>query len=125
MNNRKRELTKTVKPHPDYYVGWILKIAAAFNVEISEATQAVYLERLLKLTGEQMSRAGSKTIEEWTEASKMPPLAFILARITADTQNVNMVLMREDKPADWEPLQPGELEGLLEKVRSAAAGKRL
>ena len=68
------------KPANDYYLGWIHKIAAAFSVELSEATQAVYLERLTKLSGEQMRTAGERTIEEWAKSCQMPPLAFMLDR---------------------------------------------
>ena len=78
-------MSKTNKPAPakmphDYYLGLILKMAAAANVELSEATLAVYLERLSKLTKPQMDQATSRTIEEWQESSKMPTLAFILER---------------------------------------------
>ncbi len=80
------DTTRQPKPHDDYYLGWIVKIAAATNVKLGEATLAVYLERLRKLTGEQMATAGERVIEEWGRASMMPPLAFILERCSAYTE---------------------------------------
>jgi hypothetical protein len=56
------------------------------NVELPEASQAVYLERLQKLTPEQIAIATEMVIEEWDRPSQMPPLAFILARIGGDTK---------------------------------------
>lgn len=70
----------TPRPHDDYYLGCILKIAAACLVILPEATQAVYLERLRKLSSQQIQTATSRTIEEWGKPSQMPPLAFILER---------------------------------------------
>ena len=99
MDTRPRT-TETVRPHKDYYLGWIVKIASAAGVEISEATQAVYLERLMQLTGSQIREAGQRTIDEWHEASKMPPVSFILQRAEARTENLPVV-----RPiGDWERL---------------------
>lgn len=77
---------ETQQPHRDYVHGWILKIAAAVNVDLPEASQAVYLERLQRLTGSEMKTAGDLTIEEWQEPSKMPTLAFILERKGGDVK---------------------------------------
>ncbi len=73
-------MMKQPKPHDDYYLGWIVKIAAATNVKLGEATLAVYLERLRQLSAEQITTAANRTIEEWNKPSMMPPLAFILER---------------------------------------------
>ena len=59
------------------------RIAAASNVELSKATAEIYLERFLRLTPEELEEAVRRTIDEWTEASKMPPLSFILDRAIA------------------------------------------
>ena len=56
------------------------------NVEISEASQGVYLDRLRQLSPEQMTEATRRTIDEWREPSKMPPLAFILDRAGVNPQ---------------------------------------
>ena len=90
MDTRQKP-TGTPKPHADYYLGWINKIAAAAAVEISEATLAVYLERLQILNASQIAEAGRRTIDEWTEASKMPPLSFILERTEARAENLPTV----------------------------------
>jgi hypothetical protein len=50
------------------------------NVELSKATLAMYMERLSSLTREQVESASRKTIDEWDQPSKMPPLKFILDR---------------------------------------------
>ena len=67
-------------------LGLILKVAAASSVALSEATQAVYLEALLGLDPESLKVAAHRTIREWTEASKMPPISFILARAQENQQ---------------------------------------
>ena len=90
MDTRQRP-TETPKPAPDYYLGWLLRIAAAATVELSEASQAIYLERLYRLNASQIAEAGRRTIDEWTEASKMPPLAFILERTEARAENLPTV----------------------------------
>lgn len=78
-------------------LGLILEIAAAATVEISEDTQAVYLRELSTLSDEALKQAARRTIREWPEASKMPPIAFILARAQQNQQ-----VLAE---AAWETLQ--------------------
>lgn len=84
----------------------IFKIAAAANVEISEATAAAYLEQLISLSTAQMAVATTKTIREWVEPSKMPPIAFILERgyagISPEVAN--------DTPRILDRALPGEVE---------------
>lgn len=96
-------MTRTPKPHDDYYLGWILKIAAATNVKLTESTLAVYLERLRQLSGEQIKTAATRTIEEWAKPSMMPPLPFILERMTRFTGVPNAaVVTRENYRAQLE-----------------------
>ena len=87
---------ETPRPPDAYYLGWILKMAAAATVELAAATQAVYLERLRALSQIEMRTAGERTIREWAEPSKMPPLAFILERIVKQPQ-----LEEYSIPEDW------------------------
>lgn len=47
---------------------------------LTEAAQIIYLERLQKLTFDDMTRAAQRTIEEWEKPCMMPPLSFILER---------------------------------------------
>ncbi len=82
MDTHQRQ-TETPKPHDDYYLGFILKIAAAFTVDLTEATQAIYLERLRKLSSVQIQTATNRTIEEWGKSCQMPTLAYILDRCGA------------------------------------------
>ena len=103
MDTRQRP-TGTPRPHADYYLGWINKIAAAAAVEISEATLAVYLERLQVLSASQIAEAGKRTIDEWTEASKMPPLAFILERTEARAGNLPTVQEIRTEHGDYAAL---------------------
>lgn len=101
MDTRPR-LTETPKPPDGFYLSYILKIAAGAAVEISETTQAVYLERIRQLSPTEIQTATSRTLEEWSEASKMPPLAFILERTgAADYREDRRLLDRDDKPPDW------------------------
>lgn len=53
-------------------------MAAAVNVELSEATSAVYLEHLASIEDEVLTKAIDAVIQRWTEPSKMPPVAEIL-----------------------------------------------
>lgn len=97
--------TETPRPHDDYYLAWILKIAAGASAEASEATQAVYLERLRRLSATEMRTAGERTIAEWPEAHKMPPLQFILERTArpVEYRENRALLERPDKPDDTPP----------------------
>lgn len=87
-------------------------------MELSEATQAVYLERLQKLSPEALTYATNRVNDEWSEASKMPPLAFILARAEdfATLRQSNRLLELPDKPDDWDP---EFAKKLLDEVRRA------
>lgn len=94
---------ETPRPHDDYYLAFILKMAAAAMVELPEATQSVYLERLRNLSAIEIQTATARTIEEWTEPSKMAPLPFILDRTAqrpAYMENREL-LDRADKPPNW------------------------
>lgn len=93
----RQKQTGTVKPRSDFVLGLILEIAAAATVEISEETQAIYLRELSTLSDEALKQAARRTIREWPEASKMPPIAFILARAQENQQ-----VLAE---AAWETLQ--------------------
>lgn len=64
---------------------------------LSEATQLVYLEELIKLDLQALATAAQRTIREWDKPSMMPPIAFILAR----TEDNEAVLAE----AAWETLQ--------------------
>ncbi len=84
MANRKMKLTD--KMRNESYLVLILKLAAAMNVTLSEATQTVYLEQLLSLELHDLSQAVNRTIQEWDKPHMMPPIAFILARSPANPQ---------------------------------------
>jgi len=66
-------------------------------VELSEATQAVYLEVLSGLNLEALQVAANRTIREWDKPNMMPPVAFILAR-----SSENQTVLAE---AAWDALQ--------------------
>lgn len=54
---------------------------------------------------EPLAQAVQRTIREWDEASKMPPLAFILMRVpTNSLPDAKAILPQGDKPPDWVPL---------------------
>ena len=89
--DRKPNPNESMRPHDDYFLGWIRKMAAGASVEIGVSTEAVYLEILRKLSAEQIAEAGRRTIVEWTEPSKMPTLAFILERTEARAENLPTV----------------------------------
>lgn len=73
--------TKTTSlPQKSYLLSCLLKLAAAANVQITKATQAVYLEQLSQLTRYQIENAVQRTIMEWDKPNMMPPISFILAR---------------------------------------------
>ena len=88
----KQGQSESMRPHLDYFKRWIVRIAAGASVEISHSTAEIYLDRLrTKLSGSQMATAGQRTIDEWTEPHKMPPVAFILERAEARAENLPTV----------------------------------
>ena len=48
------------------------------NVELSELTIRVYFEALVNYPEEDLRIAYQKTVQEWAESSRMPPVAFII-----------------------------------------------
>ena len=96
--DRKPNPNESMRPHDDYFLGWIRKMAAGASVEIGVSTEAVYLEILRKLSAEQIAEAGHRTIVEWTEPSKMPTLAFILERTEARSSDLQIVRETRDAP---------------------------
>jgi len=75
--------TKTPKQRAEFLLVSIRKIAAAFNVTLSEATQSAYMEALAVLSEDQLTAATAGTVREWREASKMPTIRFILDQVPA------------------------------------------
>lgn len=86
MDDPKPSKSKHSKQRKDSVLVGVLKIAAAANVSLEEATQAVYVERLLELDGNAFMVAVTRTIDDWDRPSLMPPLPFILARSGASPQ---------------------------------------
>jgi len=92
----------TPRQHDDYFLSWILKIAAAVTVELSKESQLVYLERLRQLSADEIRQAATLTIEDWALPCQMPPLPFILARAARQPgDEAPAILARDDKPPDW------------------------
>jgi hypothetical protein len=88
MDNNKTAVAPKMKSSKEHepqgfgsLLALLLKLAAAFRVEMSEATQAVYLETLSTHPVSQVEQAVKRTIAEWDKPSLMPTLAFILARL--------------------------------------------
>lgn len=109
MDNTRPNRIEQRNEHEAYCALVLNKIAAAANVELSAATITVYLEFLIPLTNEQLGRAQYRTIADWTEPSKMPPISFIIERSyrepgDEDGRISTEILARPDKPADWKPI---------------------
>ncbi len=125
-----------------YLLGLLNKIAAAFRVELSEATLAVYLEYMtdegwsvpIKSTEpeaivdlkEWMDSATFAVITEWDEPSKMPPLKFILERFAPPEQKPQLVPFPklEIKPEGWEPLDSEEKSVMFQEAFEKAAAEK-
>ena len=105
------------KPEIEYLLGYLRKMAAAFRVELSEATQEVYVEVLMEYPKDAVTTAFKRTIREWPEASKMPVPAFILERIhQAQARKASEPpLARADKPPGW---SPEEARRFIDELRS-------
>src|SRR5215510_5997462 len=101
----KPKIEKPGKPDNAYLIDLLRKIAAVFRVDLSETTQEAYWDILKDYPKSALELAAQRVIREWSEASKMPTLAFILERIEdAIRQSRNGdLLTRQDKPPDWEP----------------------
>ncbi len=113
---------KPAKPAKDYLLGLIRKTAAAFSVGLTEETQAVYLEYLSGYSADKLEYAINRTIQEWTEAHKMPTPNFILTRCIEYSSRRSEALDRPDKPPDWDPRFAKEL---LAAVREANPGRKV
>lgn len=107
-------------------------MAAAACVELSEATQAVYLEALIDVDPESLTRAVNRTIREWDKPSMMPPIAFILARAQENQQvlaeaaweTLQRLIYRDWHPdVGWSGKEP-ELDGAMEYAIRQCGGLR-
>lgn len=75
---QKRETDARKRQHIDFVNGWLIRLAAAVRVELTEKTQAMYLERLIQLSHSQIETACRRVIDTWDKPSLMPPIAYIL-----------------------------------------------
>ncbi len=91
------KMKSTVRTPDASYLALILKLGAAMNVELTEATQAVYLEQFRTLSLPDFQQAIARTIREWDKPHMMPPIAYVLAR-----SGHNLELEAE---CAWEALQ--------------------
>src|SRR5437867_530937 len=64
-----------------WLISLLLKLAAAMNVEVSKATQAVYLEQLAMYSEPAVTAGIDRTIRSWDKPHMLPPVAYVLARI--------------------------------------------
>src|SRR5262252_867258 len=113
----RQKSTSHCKTHRDCVIDSISKIASASNVQLSEATMAIYAERLVKLTAHQIGRGTTRTIDVWTEPSKMPPLAFILER---SYHQITMEVPDDAPRILSRPALPGHVENRNERADFAA-----
>src|SRR5262249_7671102 len=65
-----------------YLIECLLEIAAATNATFLEPTQAVYLKALGDLDKDVVDRMQEQVLAEWDKPNMMPPISFLLARIT-------------------------------------------
>lgn len=86
----KAVMTLPPKPQPDYLLELLREIAAAFRVDLSEATLAVYLGKLSKYPWSHLEIAKDRTIEQWPEASKMPTIKFITDRLPQEVDRATL-----------------------------------
>ncbi len=126
---QKQETAERRKRESAYLLALLRKIAAAFRVDLSEATTAIYLEQLSQCPRVVLDAAIDRTICEWAEASKMPPLKFILDRVRDENSRPQLIndarriLDRykvSDKPPDWEPMSAEQLEEFRADVQRVA-----
>jgi len=71
---------------------------------MSEAVAAVYLEQLVPYSELQLAEAIDDVIRNWTEPSKLPPVAVILDAVQArmiEAQLERQKIQLESKPPDW------------------------
>ena len=97
MDHKNPNTKRTSKMQDGFLLAGILKIAAAAQVILSEASQEVYLEQLAGMAEEAFQFAATRTIREWDKPNMMPPIAFILARCETNPQLAS--------EAAWETLQ--------------------
>ncbi len=103
-------------------LGWVIKIAVAMNVDISEATQAIYIEELTRFPEHAVAAGCRKVIQEWDKPSLMPPIAVLIARILEvsreyqaqlEQHRTHEILSRASKPEDLVPIDMAAMEEYL------------
>ena len=109
-------MSEELSPYRDsseFYLTWLAKVAAAAGCTPTSLQVQVYLERLEKLTFDEMTRAAQRTMEDWGQTDwqvgKMPPLTFILDRALspaspgpeARNRNLRPLLPPETLPTPW------------------------
>lgn len=114
------------KQHRDSVLRLIVKLATAMNVEISDRTQHEYYLKLVTLRLDVLARAVERLIDSWIVPHTMPPVATLLEfcreviRETPTQRDTRRILDRGDKPPDWEPVTPAELEQMRQEAAEKA-----
>jgi hypothetical protein len=121
--NRKKKPSndELQKLKTDCALSWLQKFSAGFRVELSLATQKIYLNELTGYSLTAMMKGCQRTLREWREASKMAPLSFVLERVESALAEERMngdTLTRGDKPADWEPMTREQAEMFIRELKA-------
>lgn len=101
------------------------KLAAACRVELSEQTEAVYLEDLAEYPDEALESGLRRARRTWMEPSKMPPIGWV-----RDVIEQEMRLAVQQRPLPDEPppddSTPEERAAFSEELRQrvAAVGRK-
>lgn len=85
------------KQRRDFVLAQIQKLSAAFRVELTEETQAIYLSKLIGIPPTRLAVAIDRTIDVWDKASMMPTLNFIMFQASHAAIAA--------KPDDWYKLE--------------------
>lgn len=87
-------------------------------MELSEATQREYYQKLKIFRLDHLAQAVDGLIDDWMQPHVIPPIATVREYVRQAQEHgptitdSRRIIGRGDKPPDWEPLQPGELSAM-------------
>lgn len=113
------------KPVSELVNSYVAQLAMALGVLIPTERSLLYIRALSDLTERQLAHGFEKALKYFKpDFGKTFPYPGELREWACEwrpaTENTRLLLDRGDKPADWQPLTPGEIETMRREAAAKA-----
>lgn len=119
MDNENRKLKRNndahVKPHSAFLLVWLDKLAAAYRQEITEETQAMYLQNLSDLQPSRLAEAFNRAIRECKFFPTVAEIRTFEAEVEIPKERIEAAYQRRKEQVLATPQPPPMLSAVLDK----------